>query len=270
MLFENWFPRTLLVRPQGDPRAVARAVTTAFQEVDPAIPLGSVRTMDQVLGCALSLRKFLLLLLGIFGTVALVLASTGLYGLISSTVAARNREIGVRLAAGAAPAEIERLVLRGGLGLILLGLALGVGTSLLLALLLTSLVFGIDPANPLNLGLAAFTLLAVGTVASYIPARRAEFEAVIRLDPANYFALSQIGRLAALTGQQIDQGLAALRQVLTLKPHANAPGHDAAHWRLGTLHERQGDRTAARAAYQAALLVNPAFAKAKDSLRRLD
>lgn len=97
----------------------------------------------------------------------------------------------------------------------------------------------------------------------------AEFEAVLEADPDNYLALFQVGRLAALSGERVERGLATLRRALTLTPPTGAAGHEAVHWRLGMLLERIGDRAGARAAYESALQVNPQFLQARDALRKL-
>ncbi len=97
----------------------------------------------------------------------------------------------------------------------------------------------------------------------------AEFEEVLKRDPTNYLALFQIGRLAALSGERVDRGLETLRQALTLTPSAGAAGHEAAHWRLGMLLEKKGDKAGAKSAYEAALKVNPQFAQAIEALKKL-
>lgn len=98
----------------------------------------------------------------------------------------------------------------------------------------------------------------------------AEFEEAVKLDPTNYQALYQIGRLAAMSGKHVDRGSRAMQQALELPAAPGAPGHDAAHWRLGMLHELRGDPAAARLAYQRALVLNPAFANAAKALAKLD
>lgn len=98
----------------------------------------------------------------------------------------------------------------------------------------------------------------------------AEFEATAKLDPANYMALYQIGRLAAMRGEHVDRGLQAMQQALALPAATGTPGHDAAHWRLGMLHELKGDPAAARVAYETALRLNPTFDKAADALAKLN
>ncbi|MDI1250157.1 MAG: hypothetical protein PSV13_14940 [Lacunisphaera sp.] len=98
----------------------------------------------------------------------------------------------------------------------------------------------------------------------------AELDEVLRVAPDCYPAVFQFGRLTALSGQRVDAGMEALKKCLTLAPTPGAPGHDAAHWRMGNLWEKKGDKVAARAAYTAALALNPGFPQAIDSLKKLD
>ena len=121
----------------------------------------------------------------------------------------------------------------------------------------------IDPAR----GRVATAILHIGEK-KYAEAR-AEIDEVLRAEPEHYAALFQVGRLAALTGEQLDQGEQALRKCLALTPTSGAPGHDAAHWRLGNIHEKKGDKSAARAAYESSLKTNPKFPQAADALKKL-
>ncbi len=98
----------------------------------------------------------------------------------------------------------------------------------------------------------------------------AETEGVLKATPDHYAALFQFGRAAALSGTRIDEGIAAMNKCLALSPAPGAPGHDAAHWRLGNLWEKKGDKPAARAAYEAALALNPAFQQAIEALKKLN
>lgn len=97
-----------------------------------------------------------------------------------------------------------------------------------------------------------------------------EFDAALQAEPHHYGTLYQFGRLAALSGQRVDDGIKALQECLALTPPPGVPGHDAAHWRLGNLYEKKGDPDAARAEYRASLAVNPGFEQAKDSLKKLN
>jgi tetratricopeptide (TPR) repeat protein len=97
----------------------------------------------------------------------------------------------------------------------------------------------------------------------------AEFEEVLKADPVNYLANFQVGRIAALSGERVDRGIETLRKALTLPPSPGAAGHEAAHWRLGMLLEKKGDKTGARTAYEAALQINPKFPQAAEALKKL-
>lgn len=117
-------------------------------------------------------------------------------------------------------------------------------------------------------GRLAYALLYIGE--KKYPEARAELDAVLATEPENYAALFQTGRVAALSGEQLDRGFAALQRCLALAPTAGAPRHEAAHWRLGNLWEKKGDKPAARVAYQAALALNPKFQPAIDALEKLE
>ena len=117
-------------------------------------------------------------------------------------------------------------------------------------------------------GFIAYVLLYTGE--KKFPEAWAEVDAALKAAPDDYQALFQAGRTAVLSGEQIDRGMETLKKCLTLTPPIGAPGHDAVHWRLGNLWEKKGDKAAARAAYQAALKVNPNFPQAIDALKKLN
>ncbi len=169
---------TLAVRTSGDPTQVAGAVRAAVREVDPDQPIARVQTMDELVSTALGPRRFAMVLLGLFATVALVLAAVGIYGVMSFDVARRSQEIGVRMALGAEAGTVLRLVLRQGLVLAGIGVALGVLGSLALAGLIRSQLYEMGAVDPVTLALVVVVLLAVAALASLVPARRAT-----RVDP---------------------------------------------------------------------------------------
>jgi putative ABC transport system permease protein len=177
-LFEGWFPRSIVVRTAGNPVSLNQALRDAVAAADPLVPTGAIRSMDQVLSHSLGLRSFMMLLLSIFGGLALLLASVGIYGVISYAVSQRTREIGVRMALGARPADVLRMVLTEGLNLVAAGVVLGVAAALMLTRLLEGLVYGVTVRDPLIFVLVNLLMVAVALLACYLPARRAT-----RVDP---------------------------------------------------------------------------------------
>lgn len=172
--------------PLSAPILVVRApeerlpeIRAAVRSVNPELPLYNVFSMRQLLDRAATLRRFPMLLITGFAALALLLAAAGLYGVIAQAVEQRTREIGVRMALGAARSDVVRLVLGDGLRLAGLGVALGLGGSLALTRLMTSLLYGVGARDPVALGFAPVTLLLVAAAASLIPAARAS-----RIDPA--------------------------------------------------------------------------------------
>jgi putative ABC transport system permease protein len=168
----------LVLRTTVEPQTVARAVVSAIHELNRDQVVNSIATLEQIKREATASSKLRAALLGIFAALALVLSATGVYGVISYMIAQRTREIGVRAALGASPRDVQRLVLRGGMTLTAIGLAIGAATALAVTRLLGSLVFGISPRDPLTLGASALLLTMVALLACYLPARRAA-----RLDP---------------------------------------------------------------------------------------
>jgi putative ABC transport system permease protein len=177
-LFEGWFPRSIILRANVDPASLSRAVRDAVAAVDPIVPTGSIRTMDQVLAHSLALRNFMMFLLSLFAALALTLATVGIYGVISYAVSQRTREIGVRMALGAHPRDVLRLILGEGLKLVFAGAALGVVFALLATRFISTMIYGVSATDPL-IFLSVVTLLVVVSLAAcYVPARRA-----MRVDP---------------------------------------------------------------------------------------
>ena len=166
--------RDLVVRTAlADPAAVAEQVRKAVAAADPDQPIANLRTMDQYLNDSLALRRLTLMLLGTFSAIAVLLATTGVYAVLSYWVLQRTREIGIRVALGASRAQVLRLVMARSLRLGLTGVAIGVATALASSRLLSRLLFGVRPTDAVTLSLVTLGLLLVVLLASYIPARRA-------------------------------------------------------------------------------------------------
>ncbi|MCI0538668.1 MAG: ABC transporter permease, partial [Verrucomicrobiales bacterium] len=163
----------LLVRSVSDPLSLAGAVRDQVWALNKDQPVFNVRTMEQVVSQSIAPRRFSALLMVIFGFVALVLASIGLYGMMSYSVAQRTPEIGIRVALGAQRRDVLTMVVKQGMGLALLGVAAGLVAALTLAQLFRNLLFGVGAADPLTFGAVALMLFAVAVLASFVPARRA-------------------------------------------------------------------------------------------------
>ena len=163
----------LALRTSGAPEAAIAEVQRAMHEVDPALVSASVRTMTQIVDDAIGSQLLAARLLEGFAGLALLIALTGLYSLLSYTVTLRTREMGVRLALGAQRADVFLLILRGAAVLVTTGLALGLAASLACARLLRSFLYGVGERDALSLTLAATLLLLVGLFAAWLPARRA-------------------------------------------------------------------------------------------------
>ena len=168
----------LAVRTVGDPLAFVPELRRAVLDLDPALPLDDVMTMDARLSGSVARPRFYALLLGLFATLALVLAAVGVYGILAYTVSQRRREIGIRMAVGARQASILALVLRQGATLTALGLVFGVLAALATTRLLRGLLFGVTPNDMTTFVVAPLVLGAIGLLACYLPARRAA-----RVDP---------------------------------------------------------------------------------------
>jgi predicted permease len=171
---QPWFaPRDLVVRTAGDPMALVPPVKQAIHSVDPDQPVSNIRTFDEVLDEEVAPRRVGAAVVAAFAAVALLLASLGVYGVLSNFVADQTAEIGVRLALGAGRRDILRLVLGQGLTLALAGVGLGGLSALALTRLVSSLLYGVEPADPATFLGATLLLSALALLACYFPARRA-------------------------------------------------------------------------------------------------
>jgi putative ABC transport system permease protein len=166
-------PRDLVVRTEEDPAVIAAAVRKAVWSVDKDQPVSNVRTVNEVFSAAISQERFQALMLGLSATLALVLACVGLYGVISYSVVQRTHEIGVRMALGAQPVDVLSLVIRQGMSLTLIGLVIGIVAGTFVTRVLTDMLFGVTPRDPLTFVGVPVLLLIVAFLACYIPARRA-------------------------------------------------------------------------------------------------
>ncbi len=171
-------PRDLCVRTSGDPLSVTGAVRQIIREVDPDQPVSNIRTMDEILGGESKQRRVGMTLLAAFAALALALASIGIYGILSYFVVQHTPDIGVRLALGAQPGDIQRMIMKKGMGLALLGTVAGLAFSLGLTRLIASQLFGVGAIDGLTFVSVPVVLLVVALLACYIPARRAS-----RVDP---------------------------------------------------------------------------------------
>jgi putative ABC transport system permease protein len=168
----------LLVRSNGDPLALVSAIRRIVASVDPDVPVSNVQMMDDIIDLAVSDRRQLMILLGAFAALAMLLASVGLYGVLAYAVTHRSREIGLRMALGASYLSVTALVVRQGLTLTAVGLAIGVAASFAAARSLKTVIYGVTATDPTTLASVAAVLTIVALVACFVPARRAS-----RVDP---------------------------------------------------------------------------------------
>jgi predicted permease len=169
---------TILLRTGGDPGSLGSAVRAAVHAVDPALPAFGIEALERTVGRSVSQQRFTMLLLGGFAVTAIALALIGVHGVLSYLVARRRRELGLRLALGAAPREVVCSVVWEGARLTGLGVALGLGLALAGGRLLRGLLYGVSATDPGTLAIVAVTVAGAAALASWIPARRAA-----RVDP---------------------------------------------------------------------------------------
>jgi putative ABC transport system permease protein len=164
---------TIVIRTNGDPMSLATLARTQIRSVDPTIPVTNIRTMDEVFSASVEQQRFSMLLVGLFGGLALALAAIGIYGVMGYSVTQRRQELAVRLALGARARQILQLVLKDGLVLASLGIILGLAGAFALTRLLRTLLFEVQPTDVMTFVSVAVLLILVALLASYIPARRA-------------------------------------------------------------------------------------------------
>jgi putative ABC transport system permease protein len=164
---------SIVIRSTVEPNSLAAAVRSAVNEVDKTVPVADIETMDRIVTESVMQPRFNMVLLGLFSAIALVLSAAGIYGVTSYTVTQRTHELGIRLALGAQLGDVLRLILKQGLVVILIGVAIGLVAAFLLTRLLKSLVFGVSTTDPLTFVGITLLLSLVALIACYVPARRA-------------------------------------------------------------------------------------------------
>ena len=173
-----WNTMNLVVRGTTDSASLVSAVRSQVAALDKQVPVYDVTPLENLVTHSIARQRFELFLLGLFASVALVLAAVGIYGLLAFTVNRRTHEIGVRMALGAYPRDVLALIMSQGMKLVLLGLAAGLVASFVLTGLMSSMLFHVHPFDPLSLGFVTIVLASIAALACLLPARRA-----MRLDP---------------------------------------------------------------------------------------
>jgi putative ABC transport system permease protein len=169
---------SIILKAESNPRQLEAPLKHIVRSLDPNVPVAAVGVLSDTVSDSIDGARFFAVLAVAFALVALVLAAIGIYGVMAYVVAQRTTEIGVRMALGATPGEIFRLVVGDGVRITAVGVVLGVGASLIMARSLTTLLFGVKPWDPGTLGVTAGVLLVVAAAACFVPARRAT-----RVDP---------------------------------------------------------------------------------------
>jgi putative ABC transport system permease protein len=173
-----WPVMTVIVKTATAPAIQASAIRMALRRADPEWPVSNVRTMEEVMEASVGSRRFPMLLLGVFASIALALAVVGVYGVVSYVVSQRRKEIGIRVALGAGRRAVMAHVMRGSLIPVGVGIVTGIAGAVAASRLLESVLFQVEPRDPTVLGSIALILATAALAASWFPARRAA-----RLDP---------------------------------------------------------------------------------------
>jgi len=168
LLFVN-----LVIRTQGDPLSLVGGVRKEVNALDPDQPIAAIRPMTEWVAMSAAGARYRTTLLGLFALLAMILAATGIYGVMSYSVAQRTQEIGVRMALGARPLDVLKLVVRQGMMLALIGVIVGLAGALALTRVMSSLLFGVTERDPITFGVVAALLIVVAFIACFVPARRA-------------------------------------------------------------------------------------------------
>jgi len=177
-LAQNGFANNLLVRTPADPMSIASLMREAIYEVDPETAIDRVQTLEHVRSDAVASPRLTAILLGMFAGLALIITAAGIAGVMALSVSQRTHELGVRLALGASPARVLSMVIRQGMTYVVVGLSIGIGGALLLGRLMATLLYAVEPTDPITFLGVSGVLMAVAAAACFIPARR-----VTSIDP---------------------------------------------------------------------------------------
>jgi putative ABC transport system permease protein len=164
---------TVLIKGASDPNLLISSVRGAIREIDPDQPIYSVRTMNEIRAESVAGERLNLTLLSLFAGIALVLAIVGIYGVMSYSVTQRTHEIGIRMAIGARPRDVFKMVLGQGMKLALLGVVIGLASAFALTRLMETMLFGVEPTDKLTFAAISIMLITVALLACYLPGRRA-------------------------------------------------------------------------------------------------
>jgi predicted permease len=169
---------SLVIRTTQDPHQLAAAVRSEVRSLDPNLPVSNIKSLGEMIHERVSPKRLMTYILAVFALIALLLASVGIYGVMSYAVTQRTREIGVRMALGAQAADVLKLIVRNGMSMALIGVAIGLAGAYGLTRLLVNLLFKTTPTDPLTFAGVSLALIVVALIACYVPARRAT-----RVDP---------------------------------------------------------------------------------------
>jgi putative ABC transport system permease protein len=168
-----WSFLVVTIRSPLERNTLLAAMRREVKALDPNLPVSNVRTMEEVVAQSLAARRFVLLLFGFFAGLALLLATVGIYGVLSASVSQRTRELGIRMALGATTRDVGRLIVGQAMKLVVSGIGIGLVAALALKRVIGKLLFGVSPTDPLTLTVIALLLIAVALLACWVPARRA-------------------------------------------------------------------------------------------------
>jgi putative ABC transport system permease protein len=173
LMMRRFLSSQVVLRTRDNPATLTDAVKRVMAGLDATLPLSHIRPMQEVVGASIAAERFNMALMGLFAGLGLALATVGLYGVMSYAVTQRTHELGVRMALGARPADVLKMVISQGLWLALIGIGAGLIGAFALTRLLASMLFGVSATDPLTFAVVSLILLVVALGACFVPARRA-------------------------------------------------------------------------------------------------